>query len=123
MSDGTRTLLVPTEDSQGEHYHVPGGCGGHRLTSIEATAEEVVTERGLRPCSANGCEAADIPLYDRCDGCGKPVFDPERHSYGDGRGSIDYCAACEDYRTNADIAPAMHDQYELRDPSSEVSDR
>lgn len=89
--DGTREVLVPSEDSQGEHYHVRGGCGGHRLTLKVATAERLV-DTGLRPCSARGCEGAGVPKYSRCDGCGKPVFDAVVRGE-----NIRYCHECADY--------------------------
>jgi len=114
MNDATREVLVPTEDSQGEHYHVPGGCGGHLVEKVEATAEDLVG-RELLPCSAAGCESADIPLYERCDGCGKPVFDPFDSPVSDSA-SVDYCAGCV-LHLQENPNDAGHDQYSLRPPT------
>jgi len=108
--DGTREVLVPTEDSQGEHYHARGGCGGHLLTGTEATAEVLVSEHGLEPCRARGCDARDLAVPVRCNGCGKPVFDSvERHG-------PPYCAACADVLAEHPDRHG-HRQYRLRDPA------
>lgn len=109
MSDATREVLVPAEEGSGECYHAVGGCGGHLVTSVEATAAELVHERGLRPCRANGCLDARIPVYRRCDGCGKAVFDPEEFN------AASYCYDCA---THLHKRPSDQDHalYELRDP-------
>jgi hypothetical protein len=78
--NGTREVLVPVADSQGECYHDPQGCGGHRLTRIEATAAELLYARNLRACMARGCDTHDIPVATWCYACGHPVFDPEDHN-------------------------------------------
>jgi len=111
--DGTREVLVPNSDGTGSCYHVRGGCGGHRLTSTEATAEELVTFRGLRPCAAKGCQSVGVPEYDRCDGCGKPIFDAADDERA---GTVAYCAACDGY-LEENPHEHGHEHYGLREPS------
>lgn len=114
--DPTKRVLIPHESGTGTCYHAIGGCGGHLVTSTTATAEELVTGLGLRPCQSAACLNANIPEYDRCDGCAKPVFGAEPHADGVGR----YCPAC---RAFLDEHPSpSHDQYELRRPSKLVPD-
>jgi hypothetical protein len=110
--DGTREVLIPTDDSQGCHYHHPRGCGGHLLERVQATAEELVSDRSLVHCRARGCDARDLAVPVRCNGCGKPVFDAvERHG-------PPYCAACADVLAEHPDRIG-HRQYRLRDPESE----
>lgn len=108
--DGVRRVRVPTEDSNGECYHVRGGCGGHHLTSIEATAKELLSVRGLYPCGAKGCVTHGIDEPRRCNGCGKPVFesDPRAAEHAT------YCAMCADY-LEANPDSQSHEQYKLRE--------
>jgi len=100
----TREVQIPHEKGTGECWHAVGGCGGHLVKTVEATAEELVTERGLRPCRAAGCKDAGLDDYQRCNGCGKPVF--ERIG--------GYCEECAAY-LEANPAEAGHEQYELRE--------
>ena len=108
-SDETKQVLVPVEDAHGECYHAPGGCGGHLVTTIQATAAELVEDRDLRPCRAHGCKSVDIPTPTRCDGCGTPIFEPELFNDGE------YCKRCA---THLHKYPSKkdHEQYALLDP-------
>lgn len=112
-SNETKQVLVPVEDAQGECYHAPGGCGGHLVTTIEATAAELVEDRDLRPCRARGCKSVDIPTPTRCDGCGTPIFEPDQFN------EADYCKGCA---THLHKFPSKqdHEQYDLRDPQLRV---
>jgi len=112
--DATETVLVPVEDAAGECYHVPGGCGSHLVSRVDATAAELIDERELRPCRARPCRSASIPTPERCDGCGRPVFDPEPINGGG------YCYECA---THLHKRPSDqdHDQYALREPDREPS--
>lgn len=108
----TRGVRVPVEDALGECYHAVGGCGGHNVTQETVSAQELA-DRGLRPCRANGCKAADIPLSTRCDGCGLLTFDRYR---GPGDDVVAwYCPDCRRYLKKHPDAVG-HVQYELRDP-------
>lgn len=113
MSDATKAVLVPTDEGAGECYHAVGGCGGHLVTSVEATAVELVADRGLRPCRANACVNAGIPTYRRCDGCGTAVFDPEEFN------AASYCYACATH-LHKHPSDQDHPLYGLRDPEVSV---
>lgn len=116
VADGghpARPVRVPVEASTGECWHVPGGCAGHNVKTIAATASELVDDRGLRPCQANGCQAAGIKAPVRCDGCGVAVFDPET------RGAARYCPECRAY-VDAHPDERDHEVYALREPDAPV---
>ena len=114
--DATETVLVPVEGAAGECYHVPGGCGGHLVTRVDATAAALIDERDLRPCRARGCRSVGIPIPERCDGCGRSVFDPEPITGGK------YCYECA---THLHKRPSDqdHEQYALREPATDGGDR
>jgi len=105
--DTTKDVLVPTADAVGECYHAVGGCGGHLVTRVEATAAALLEDRDLRPCRAQACAAADIPLPKRCDGCGAPLFEPEEFNHAA------YCVECVTY-LHRHPSEQDHEQYTLR---------
>lgn len=116
VADGghaTRTVQVPIDGAHGECWHVPGGCAGHLVETIDATATELVDERELRPCQASACQAAGIDAPVRCDGCGVAVFDAEAVT------AARYCPEC---RAFLDAYPDArdHERYALREPDAPV---
>lgn len=116
IADGghaTRTVNVPVETSSGECWHAPGGCGGHLVEQVEATAAELRGERGLRPCQSAPCQAAGIDAPVRCDGCGVSVFDPEAFN------AARYCPECATH-LHKHPSDADHDLYDLRDPGADA---
>lgn len=116
VADGghaTRTVQVPVAGAHGECWHAPGGCAGHLVETIDASATELVDERELRPCQSSACQAAGIDDPVRCDGCGVAVFDPEAYN------TARYCPDCHTY-VEAHPDARDHEPYALREPNAPV---
>ncbi|WP_181691319.1 hypothetical protein [Natronomonas sp. LN261] len=111
LTNTTKEVLIPAADAAGECYHAVGGCGGHLVIRVEATAATLIDNRDLRPCQARGCTAADIPLLERCDGCGLPVFEPEEFN------GAACCTECAMY-LHIHQSEQDHEQYTLRETTS-----
>lgn len=107
----TRSVYVPHDDGTGQCWH-GDRCGGHLVTTVEATAADLI-ERGLRPCSL--ClDQGDLDEPARCDGCGRATFDA-LHVDDDGEHLATYCHRCALSLAQPDDGAELdqHEQYRL----------